>query len=502
MSSTVIGADSQFIYINDDSGVVTKVPIGSGITNFSQLSGQATQAQLATPTPTWVNVKTFGAKGDAQKVTDASSSAGNTVTSATANFKQADVGKICWGIENASGLARVTQGTISSVNSATACHVTSSNFQNGYSNLTFIWGTDDTLALIAACRAAIPTFTSEIANTAQLNPTALNIYCPAGGYIFSRLPFDFVAQGYVYEGPGIQGDGSGSTFFYPTPSYDFTTTHANQGMLIANSFNLGSNWTGGFTVDGSNFAYSGATAYYGIQLSGRAVRDITAINFNGLGAAVLSTVTYVENCIAVGNNIVGWVFSGGSSCTVVGGLFSNCNPYSAEVVNYNNVTVAGTISFHGTTFDEPGINVIASQNVSIFGSTIYGGPCLTIDGTSSVFVYGGTIGPFSVPTNGAGILIASGGLCFCAGVYIYARGSGFAINNSGTFVDGGGNTIANNTQSANVFTGGGVFTKRFSNPVATSANAGNNGDVPSQVLGYQIGSLADGTVIKIPYYAA
>jgi hypothetical protein len=36
--------------------------------------------------------------------------------------------------------------------------------------------------------------------------------------------------------------------------------------------------------------------------------------------------------------------------------------------------------------------------------------------------------------------------------------------------------------------------------IATSANAGSNGDVPAQVVGYLIFDLA-GTKIKVPYYA-
>jgi hypothetical protein len=112
------------------------------------------------------------------------------------------------------------------------------------------------------------------------------------------------------------------------------------------------------------------------------------------------------------------------------------------------------------------------------------------------------IGPFGTPSSATGLKILSGGYCAAFGVQLYGRGTGFAVNNEGTFIDGGGNQITNPTNAGNLFTGGGTFSSRFSVATASSANAGSNGDVPAQVLGYQIGSLRDGTVIKIPYYAA
>src|ERR1700677_3894284 len=51
-----------------------------------------------------LNVKTYGAIGDAQQVVDASwSGTGPTLNSATASFKSSDVGKIIWCNNNATG---------------------------------------------------------------------------------------------------------------------------------------------------------------------------------------------------------------------------------------------------------------------------------------------------------------------------------------------------------------------------------------------------------------
>lgn len=63
-----------------------------------------------------INVKNYGATGNARKVTDAVLNGTTTVTSATAAFTSADVGKVVWGVETATGLKRLAQTTITSVN--------------------------------------------------------------------------------------------------------------------------------------------------------------------------------------------------------------------------------------------------------------------------------------------------------------------------------------------------------------------------------------------------
>jgi hypothetical protein len=80
--------------------------------DFAQISGLLPQSQLATPTPDWLNVKQFGAKGDTQFVTDAATTGSNVVSSATANFKSTDVGKLCWVVQDSSGLLIVGQARL------------------------------------------------------------------------------------------------------------------------------------------------------------------------------------------------------------------------------------------------------------------------------------------------------------------------------------------------------------------------------------------------------
>lgn len=455
------------------------------------------------PTPNWINVKAYGAKGDAQKVTDGAGGVGY-ITSSTANFQASDVGKVIWAVTGDTSGTVLVQTTIASIVSSTRVNLASGGV-GANTGLVVVWGTDDTAALQAASTAAVAMYHGGggSTNAIQLTSNPPTIYCPAGGYIFQKLPFDFTKQGYAFAGPNFIGDGANATYFYPSANYDFTTTYANRGMMVSGGYGYQAIMSG-WTLDGTNCARpSGAAYYYGAELNAKTISDVVVTGFNasGVGGGIICEATNVIGCTAAGNAVAGWIFEPGPT-TVVGGLFSNSNPASAVVTGFSTPTINGSISFHGTTFDEPGLQVLNSLNVSLHGCTIYGGDpngCLYVDGTSSVYIYGGTIGAFGTPTNATGLKIASGGLVAAYGAYIYGRGSSYALNNSGTFIDGGGNTIVNNT-SSNVFTGSGTIESAFNNTTATSASAGSHGAVPNQVAGYLIATV-NGTVVKIPYFS-
>lgn len=479
-------------------------PILGGIDSTGTPYGTLSSSYVPpSPTPDWINVKAYGAKGDAQKVTDGAGGSGY-ITSATANFKAGDVGKVIWAVTGDTSGTVLVQTTIASVVSSTRVNLASGGV-GANTGLVVVWGTDDTAALQAASTAAVAVYHGGggSTNTIQLTNNPV-IYCPAGGYIFQKLPFDFTKQGYAFAGPNIIGDGANATYFYPSANYDTSTTYANRGIMISGGYGYQAVYSG-WTLDGTNAVRSGATYLYGAELNAKTISDVVVTGFNGYGSAmyggIISEATNVVGCTAVSNTCYGWVFTPGPT-TVVGGLFSNCTPSSAVVTGFSTPTINGSISFHGTTFDEPGLQVLNSLNVSLHGCTIYGGDpngCLYVDGTSSVYIYGGTIGAFGTPTNATGLKIASGGLVAAYGAYIYGRGSSYALNNSGTFIDGGGNTIVNNT-SSNVFTGSGTIESAFNNTTATSASAGSHGAIPNQVAGYIIATV-NGTAVKIPYFS-
>lgn len=105
-----------------------------------------------------VDPRTYGAKCDGKVVLDASISTGTTsvtVTSATAGFTAADVGKLC-GVLNTSttGPWSSRVGTVTGFTSSTTITVSLSGSSGALSNAQFAWGTEDTAAWTAAATAA------------------------------------------------------------------------------------------------------------------------------------------------------------------------------------------------------------------------------------------------------------------------------------------------------------------------------------------------------------
>lgn len=111
-------------------------------------------------TPAWVfdvTANAYGAKGDAQVVGDGVMSSGSAVlSSATANFTTADIGKsISVKGAAASGVTTLIT-TIASRQSATQVTLSAANASGGaLSNAVVIWGTDDNTAVQAATNAAM-----------------------------------------------------------------------------------------------------------------------------------------------------------------------------------------------------------------------------------------------------------------------------------------------------------------------------------------------------------
>lgn len=435
---------------------------------LSATHAASARAKLNAATSSY-DVRNYGAKGDAKKVTDGAQTNGSaTVTSATANFTQADVGKTIWGTLSAGNLV-MSARTITAVNSSTSITVSSSNSAT-WSNVILVWGTNDTAAIQAACTAA-----------RAARPLGL-VTVPPGGYIYDQCLFDYgnpVGGGPNIGTMGFVGAGPASTIFYQSPSFSFATTAANQGMFCKNTTggDVYGMRMGGFTVDGC-FLNVAQTSYYVLTLSCSNSRfsDIHVKNFQNIaggirvnGGEALFERIRVEQIAGNGYGIV----------VVTPAQFIEC--YSGNsagafaVVNLDNSnnTVPG-VTWQGGVLDECGTNVSVSlqnaKDVVFIGATMYGGDgasaALTVDGTSVAKVFGCRITGYSTSGNRSGANISSGGKLYASGSVFAKTGTGVSLTNAGTVYDLGGNTFGTVTNTGTL----GVATVTYSASMTPDAS--------------------------------
>jgi hypothetical protein len=177
------------------------------------------------------NPKLYGAKGDGKDVTNAVITSGSgVVTSASALFTSADVGKLAYFYgAGAAGALLVT--TIASYQSATQVTLTATASTSVASNGTFTWGTDDTAALASAINAAV----------ASGGTGALTV--PAGLYLCTGvLPSLTNTRDFRIQGVGGSGMDYGTYVTAPRPrtevrymasgSATFLDAKPSKGLLV------------------------------------------------------------------------------------------------------------------------------------------------------------------------------------------------------------------------------------------------------------------------------
>lgn len=272
LSATNGSAGTYAIALNTEikGGSVTSVAIaaGNGLTTSgtcnSTSSVNCTISQNGGPT----NVLNNGLVGDGKAVTDAVTNGTTTLTSATANFTSADVGKaIAVRAGGAAGATLVT--TISSVTNSTtivmaaAAGVSSTGLEATY-------GTDNTSALNTLI-SGTPT------NGATLFFPA-GVYCFTGQVTFTAKRITFEGAGYAMSGGGATPlSGASSVLTYlgsGSGNFLYGGAHTNGAIFEGFQFAWASDkWTGNFitfTNDG------GADPAYNV------VRDsVFAVAFNG-----------------------------------------------------------------------------------------------------------------------------------------------------------------------------------------------------------------------------
>lgn len=462
--------------------ILTALP-PSNLANWSLIAPQVTPPPVV---PTAFNVKNYGAAGNSRAVIDGVTSGTNTLTSATANFTTADVGKFIWAIKPGEGNTQVviSPGTVASYVSSTTITVSTAGFVTSESSLYVVLGTDDTAALIAAWTAALA------------NPQPGLVYCPTGGYIFRQCVFN---GNDGVPSPSILGDGPNQTIFFPSPDYKWSTFQNGFGML--NYFGGGSGAEiGNFTIDASDITW--LTSNYGALLDGSAatyIHDIVLKNVadTGSSGASIGGICASEgigglwrNIQADGINSPLAAASYGSGIYINGaitrGTLFRCGgsngTLSIRIANINNGTTLADDGAGLTLLDclndegsETSLNIANSSDLTIVGCSLFGNEfCtpVTVDGTSDITIIGSVIGPYSYRNNSGALTIASGGTVRAVACRIHSSGSGTAIVNAGSFYDLGGNEITNITNTGTIFSAA-----QFVAVPATASSAG----IPNQI---------------------
>lgn len=238
------------------------------------VAGDARVNNIYTNGPiSYFDVRAFGAKGDTQIVYDASGNpTGNHVTSATANFTSADVGKSCWFVQGNSFALFSTAATITAFNSSTDVTISATIPGGGSYPGTFVWGTDDSTAIASAVTAAKAVADSFSSGTRH-KPQA-TVFFPRGWYLVNANP--------TIDGGGkinVKGAGYWDTVLYFGPTFPFSNTGA--GNIITNVDDLSD-----ISIDGTS--------------CNETLGNITLVSLNGACRRV-----YIQNWKASsgGNNL-------------------------------------------------------------------------------------------------------------------------------------------------------------------------------------------------------
>lgn len=443
MSNLAISNATSLTAANSASGDLIPIVDISASSGSKGKSITRDELSLALDAPKF-NVKSYGATGDARKVTDAVLNGTTTHTSATAAFTDADVGKVVWGVETASGVLRLPKTTITAVNSATS--ITTADASTGsYSSVHLVFGTDDTTALQAAMTAA------KIAGA--------NVIVPAGGYLFSSLPFN-ASRTTVGEASGVIGAGSNVTIFYPVPGFNFSSTTSNTGIFYRTDGNCRNSMLRGLQIEGSYHSYSGASSYHLISDSGDRTffDDLKVRHVKGFIAMANLTGTrfHAKRCFFEGASYVGVSLSGGSY------HFEDCYTgnhayYGLQVASINGATNTGiAFKWIGGIIDECNFQscyISDSTDIVFIGARIFGPvnyyACELASSSHARFV-GCEIVGYGSSGNRGGLKVASGCIATLSSCRLHGLGTLYGLDNAGSVYDGGGNISNNKTGAGSI----------------------------------------------------
>lgn len=173
-----IGTGAGTVAAGNDSRIVGALQAANNLSDVGSATTALANLGIATPWVFNVQSAAYGAKGNAQIVTDGAMGIGSsTVTSASGLFSTVhDTGKLV--MVKGAGATGVTSliGTITTVNSPTSITISVANATgSALTGLTVVWATDDTAAIQSAINAAVA--------YAKLNGIGgATVFFPAGGY--------------------------------------------------------------------------------------------------------------------------------------------------------------------------------------------------------------------------------------------------------------------------------------------------------------------------------
>lgn len=430
----------------------------------------------------------YGVLADTQYVSDLVCTENSaTVTSASANFSSADIGKIVFAtnattdVSAATSIVVVPQGTILAV--VNAHTITVSVAASASASIGFlIWGSDDTVALEEAWTAA--------------SNAGLTLQLPAGAMLTQKGQFNtyptatFGAPNqllFIRRGFSVRGVSYNSTILIPTPNFDPTTANGPNGTGNAAFLSAPNMVCSDFQINGfgQSAIGSGFSGKYGVQMYG----EITGANFTmanmslqGWGAntsgfiglrigdpvGVLSggTAQFVNvesfgyiGCYVDPGNDSGLVFSagfitflsvwvnvcGGNALVINSGVVQSVNGLYGWVFNNNgnsNVVV------------QNGAALLSCQDLLMYHSSASASQLL-VTGSGSQANLLGTI--IFGDASASGVIIAESGKVTFQGTTVQAHGgipnNAIILESGGVGVDAGGNAITGITNEGGTWIG-------------------------------------------------
>lgn len=478
----------------DITSALSANPFGSAtgtVTSSTMTSGTPTEASgansikngvladfitfgLAASSTLPFNVKSYGAKGDTKTVSDGVTTGSSpTVTSATASWTQADVGKRFFATQASNGNPTCGETTIQSVtNSTTAVLAQNCNFS--LTGDTFVWGTDDTAAIQSAVNALVATTYGG------------TIYFPAGGYYCKAAGQACIQVGtQPFTSIGIIGDGSAATVIFASAG---STPASLGGILIQNTQNSSNTVIRGIKLEGSKAflvpagGCSGGCVPIDLNSSQIDFYDVWVDNFQGDGGSASWAISliglkgYIYG-LRITSNQNGLLLNAESNFSIRGSLLSNSGGPNLQITNSGNASIVGNVTITDSLIDECGAascTLLTGSTDIIFSNDVFfaGGSenALEVDGTSSARVVNSYVIPYDSRSNSTGMKVDSGGVVFASQTQFTGSGTGAALNNSGTFNDNGGNSFTGGITNTGTLSGP-IFQGKITAPlVATSTN--------------------------------
>ena len=482
-------------------GISQPVNVGGGATIFSDGTNYfLLNLESLNDAPGTFNVHNYGAAGNCKRVTDAATVvSGNHVTSATANFTAADVGKAIYAVKT--NVAQFSaSSTILTVNSSTDVTI-AGTVAHANTGCILVWGTDDTAAIQAAAAAAVAW--TLIPGNLQ---TGAILYFPAGGYWLggSTVPAINLTTGNV----SLVGDGMNTTCLFVPPDFPYTT---GAGNIISQT--------------------TSATSYYAQILTDISVDFSTVTISTNVPSFVYCAVGFVRNL-----QILNLTNTGTGYALVTAALsVYNLQAWSAVSSNVLNCTASAVDFFIANSYIDTSTGVafqassgahIKAMNCLFYGST-YGflvATAATGDGnfTNCRIISGSGTGVSTVVSGtdlhfvncfiegSTGIAIAAGTTVEASSCTIWGYTTNAVnVSSTGAFVDLGGNIVTGVLAGAGSYQGGNfVVPVIFAGATPTTSTGqvglgnssgignGSNANIQAPAVGTGSGPATPGIVVK------